>query len=66
MYRYVRNINTHLLGPEQHPVQHTNQEKDIGATFDEQQTFEKHLNEKISKANSTVGIIRRTFDYLDQ
>ena len=38
---------TYLLGPEQHPVQHTSQEKDRGATFDEQLTFEHHLNEKI-------------------
>ena len=55
-----------LLGPEQHPVQHTSQEKDIGVTFDEQLTFEHHLNENINKSNSIVGIIRRTCDYLDQ
>ena len=48
--------HTYLLGPEQHPVQHTSQEKDIGVTFDEQLTFEHHLNEKINKSNSIVGI----------
>ena len=58
--------HTYLLGPEQHPVQHSSQEKDIGVTFDEQLTFEHHLNEKINKSNSIVGIIRRTFEYLDQ
>ena len=58
--------HTYLLGPEQHPVQHTSQEKDVGITFDEQLTFEHHLNEKINKSNSIVGIIRRTFEYLDQ
>ena len=58
--------HTYLLGPEQHTVQHTSQEKDIEVTVDEQLTFEHHLNEKINKANSIAGIVRRTFEYLDQ
>ena len=36
--------------------------KDMGVIFDECLTFEQHLNEEI---NSLVGIIRRTFEYLD-
>ena len=53
------------IGPEKHPVTYTSSEKDIGVIFDERLTFEQHLNEKINKANSIVGIIRRTFEYLD-
>ncbi len=56
----------YTLGPENKPVQYTTSEKDIGVIFDEKLTFESHLNEKISKANSMVGTIHRTFEYLDK
>ena len=39
-------------------------EKDIGVVIDNELTFEDHLNEKINKANSILGIIRRTFMHL--
>ena len=42
------------------------EEKDIGVTIDDKLTFEKHLVDKVNKANSIVGIIRRTFEYLDK
>ncbi len=43
----------------------TNAEKDIGVVIDDKLTFSEHLAEKINKANKIVGIIRRTFVYLD-
>lgn len=43
----------------------TNAEKDIGVVVDNKLTFSAHLAEKINKANKIVGIIRRTFIYLD-
>ena len=39
--------------------------KDIGVTFDSSLNFEAHMSEKNYKANSMMGIIRRTFEYLD-
>ena len=39
--------------------------KDIGVTFDSSLNFEAHMSEKIHKANSMMGIIRHTFEYLD-
>ena len=41
------------------------QEKEVGVTFDERLTFEHHILEKVKKANQTMGLIRRSFSYLD-
>ena len=43
----------------------TDKEKDIGVTIDNQLNFEDHMNEKINKASRIMGLIRRTFSYLD-
>jgi len=40
-------------------------EKDVGVTIDENLSFEKHMTDKINKANSVLGAIRRSFQYLD-
>ena len=41
-------------------------EKDIGVHVDDSLSFKDHIYTKIKKANAVMGIIRRTFDYLDQ
>ena len=43
---------------------HVTSEKDIGVIIDDKLSFEQHISEKINKANSIVGIIRRSFKYL--
>ena len=40
-------------------------EKDIGVTIDSKPNFEKHIQTQVNKANQIVGIIRRSFKYLD-
>ena len=40
-------------------------EKDIGVIIDSKLTFENHLNEKVNKANSIMGDIQQTFEFLD-
>ena len=47
------------------PMLKTTGEKDISVIIDDKLSFEKHINEKVNKANSVMGVIRRTFDYLD-
>ena len=47
-------------------IKYVVKEKDIGVTVDCQLNFEEHMNEKINKANSIMGLIRRTFTYLDE
>ena len=41
-------------------------EKDLGVTVDKDLYFRKHVSLIVSKANSTLGIIRRSFRYLDR
>ena len=41
-------------------------EKDIGVHVDDNLSFKDHIYTKVKKANAVMGIIRRTFDYLDQ
>ena len=43
-----------------------NSEKDLGVTIDVDLSFEKHVTEKVNKANSIVGLIRRSFTCLDK
>jgi hypothetical protein len=47
-------------------LQYSNKEKDIGFVVDNQLNFEDHMNEKINKANSIMGLIRPTFTYIDE
>ena len=41
------------------------EETDLGLIIDSRLTFEQHIMSKVKKANSVVGLIRRTFSYLD-
>lgn len=40
-------------------------EKDVGVIVDDKLSFVKHIAEKVNKANSICGAIRRSFEYLD-
>ena len=46
-------------------MEHTLAEKDIGVVIDSKLSFENHINKKVNKANSIMGVIRQTFEYLD-
>jgi ribonuclease P/MRP protein subunit RPP40 len=41
-------------------------EKDLGILIDEKLTFHEEVNSRVKKANSIVGIIRRSFTHLDE
>ena len=47
------------------PMEETIAEKDVGVPIDNKLSFDKHIIEKVNKANSIIGVIRRTFEYLD-
>ena len=40
--------------------------KDLGVTFDSHLKFGLHINEKVNKAYSILGIIKRNFNFLDK
>ena len=44
----------------------SNCEKDAGVKIDEHLTFEIHIVTKVNKANSTMGLIKGSFTYLDE
>ena len=46
-------------------IEHVASEKDLGVTIDEELTFEDHICNKVRIANALVGLIRRSFSYLD-
>ena len=46
-------------------LDHIFEEKDLGVIFDMELTFEEHIGTKVKKANGLMGLIRRTFSYLD-
>ncbi len=41
------------------------EEKDLGVLIEEELKFHKHVSAAVSKANETLGIVKRTFDTLD-
>ena len=46
-------------------MEHVFEEKDLGITFDSDISFREHIANKINKANSITGLIRRSFTFLD-
>ena len=48
------------------PMNYVTSEKDIGVTIDNKLTFDVHIAEKVSKANSMMGLIRRSMEYMDK
>jgi len=46
-----------------HPLEKLNSIVDLGVHFDSNLTFRDHISEKINKAYSVLGIIKRNFIY---
>ena len=46
-------------------LEKSNQEKDLGVIVDNKLSFTQHIDKAINKANSVMGIIRRSFKFLD-
>ena len=47
-------------------VESSEEEKDIGVTIDRNLTFNKHISQKVKKANSMTAMLRRIFQHLDE
>ena len=52
-------------GHETIEIEKVSSEKDRGVIIDQSLNFSKHINEKVNKANRNLGIIFRTFTYMD-
>ena len=55
-----------LYNMDERRLKAVSEEKDLGISFNDNLTFEKHINEKVNKANSLIGMVRRTFVHLDK
>ena len=47
-------------------IKKTTAEKDLGVTIDNRLTFSEHINNTVKKANQVMGMIRRTFKFIDK
>ena len=47
-------------------ISKTTEEKDLGITIDKQLKFQAHIGIQVKKANQILGIIRRSFTYIDE
>ncbi len=54
------------IGGTPHRAEMTEEEKDIGVTIDSKLEFNRHINEKVNKANRIMAVIRRAFSSLDE
>ena len=50
---------------EDHIVDRVKMEKDLGLAVDTRLTFEKHISDKVNKANQMMGLVRRSFIFMD-
>ena len=50
---------------EGHVLEMSDCEKDLGVHIDDKLNFDKHIDEKIKKANRVLAIIRKTFTHMD-
>ena len=57
---------TYTLGHNGPVIRKVKEEKDIGIIFDAELKFSSHISEKVNKANSIMGLVRRTFTHLDK
>ena len=57
---------TYTLGQNGPAIRKVKEEKDIGIIFDAELKFSSHISEKVNKANSIMGLVRRTFTHLDK
>ena len=49
-----------------HVLSKVDSEKDLGIKVDAKLSFEQHINDKVNKANQMMGLVRRSFIYLDK
>ena len=47
-------------------LEQTYEEKDLGVIIDSKLSFDQHISAKVKTANNLVGLIRRSFEYLDK
>jgi hypothetical protein len=55
----------HSLVPHKIALEETKLEKDLGVNVDPELKFSKHIEVQVNKANKILGMIRKSYEYLD-
>ena len=61
-----RNNPNKVYSIEDQILDKTEEEKDLGVIINKNFSFSTHINKSISKANQSLGIMQRTFTYMDE
>ena len=59
----IRHTHRYKIGGTE--LEHVFEEKDLGVQVDAELSFDEHINAKVRIANQIMGLIRRSFAYLD-
>jgi len=59
-------VNAHQYSVDDIDLEHVQHFKDLGVTVDVKLNFSLHISDKVNKANSILGNIKRNFRYLSQ
>jgi hypothetical protein len=51
---------------EENMIANTMEEKDLGIIIDNKLNFQNHINKQVNKANQQLGLINRSFRYMDK
>ena len=65
-YHGMDQTYTMKKGQDSIPIEKVESEKDLGVIIDKDLKFSEHINSKIKTANRNLGLIFRTFTYLDK
>ena len=65
-YHDMDQTYTMKKGQDSIPIEKVDSEKDLGVIIDKDLKFSEHINSKIKIANRNLGLIFRTFTYLDK
>ena len=63
--KFERIKHTERYRLDNHELEHVFEEKDLGVIIDSELKFEEHIAAKVKKANAMMGLIRRSFTFLD-
>ena len=59
-------LKDYTMGESNEPIQKCSEEKDLGVIFDSNLSFDPHIQKAISKSNQMIGLIRRSFSFMDK
>ena len=63
--KFENTRHAHRYSVYEKELEHVFEEKDLGVIMDSDLNFEQHIMTKVNKANSIMGLILRSFTFLD-